>query len=43
MTAEKCTIYDKLRVHDPSHHIRLGQEKIGFDWLAEVLEDLMIV
>ncbi|NHQ60653.1 hypothetical protein G9409_08645 [Chlorobium sp. BLA1] len=43
MTAEESTIYDKLRFHDPGHHIPLGQEKIGFDWLAEVLKDLMIV
>ncbi|NHQ60657.1 hypothetical protein G9409_08670 [Chlorobium sp. BLA1] len=37
LTAEESTIYDQLRFDELGHHIRLEQEKIGFEWLVMAL------
>jgi hypothetical protein len=37
LTAEESELYDQLRRNELGHHIRLEQEKIGFEWLVEAL------
>ncbi len=37
LTAEESVLYDQLRQDELGHHIRLEQEKIGFEWLVEAL------
>jgi hypothetical protein len=37
LTSEENALYDQLRQNDLGHHIRLEQEKIGFEWLVEAL------
>ena len=37
LTAEESALYDQLRQDKLGCHIRLEQEKIGFEWLVEAL------
>jgi hypothetical protein len=37
LTAEESVLYDMLRRDELGSHIRLEQEKIGFEWLVEAL------
>ena len=40
LTAEESGLYDQLRRDDLGSHLRLEQERIGFEWLVGVLEAL---
>ena len=40
LTAEESVLYDQLRRDELGSHIRLEQERIGFEWLVEALGDL---
>lgn len=40
LTTEESRLYDLLRRNELGNHIRLEQEKIGFEWLVEALEKL---
>uniref|UniRef100_Q3ASB6 Wadjet protein JetD C-terminal domain-containing protein n=1 Tax=Chlorobium chlorochromatii (strain CaD3) TaxID=340177 RepID=Q3ASB6_CHLCH len=37
LTAEESALYDQLRQNELGHHIRLEQERIGFEWLVGAL------
>ena len=37
LTGEESVLYDQLRRDELGRHIRLEQERIGFEWLVEVL------
>jgi hypothetical protein len=38
LTAEESALYDQLRRNELGSHIRLEQERIGFEWLVGALE-----
>ena len=40
LSTEERALYDQLRFDEPGHHIRLEQEKIGFEWLTAALGTL---
>ena len=37
LSAEESALYDQLRRDELGSHLRLEQEKIGFEWLVEAL------
>ena len=37
LTTEENALYDQLRQDELGIHIRLEQEKIGFEWLVDAL------
>ena len=40
LTAEESALYDQLRHDELGSHLRLEQERIGFEWLVGALEGL---
>ncbi len=43
LTTEEQRLYDKLRDNRIAHHLRLEQEKIGFNWILDTLRQIGIV
>ncbi len=38
LTADESALYDQLRRDELGSHLRLEQERIGFEWLVGALE-----
>jgi hypothetical protein len=40
LTGDESALYDQLRLDELGSHLRLEQERIGFEWLVGALEGL---
>lgn len=43
LTAAEQPLYDNLRYNRIAHHLRLEQEKVGFNWLLDTLRQIGII